>query len=166
MTPGGSTMKRSPGLRAGVASIFVFITATLAGCSTAETKSQPAAAGGAPPPTVQVAQVEQRDIALTSEWIGSMDGYVNGQIQPHVSGYLTRQNYREGSAVHKGDVLFEIDARPFQVALDQSRAQLAQAQAQLLQSQSQVTQTQAQISQAKAQLAKIEQDIKRDTPLA
>ena len=159
-------MKRSPGLRAGVASIFVFITATLAGCSTAETKSQPAAAGSAPPPTVQVAQVEQRDITLTSEWIGSMDGYVNGQIQPHVSGYLTRQNYREGSPVHKGDVLFEIDARPFQVALDQSRAQLAQAQAQLLQSQSQVTQTQALISQAKAQLAKIEQDIKRDTPLA
>jgi len=166
MTPGGSTMKRSPGLRAGVASIFVFITAILAGCSTAETKSQPAAAGAAPAPTVQVAQVEQRDITLTSEWIGSMDGYVNGQIQPHVSGYLTKQNYREGSPVHKGDVLFEIDARPFQVALDQSRAQLAQAQAQLLQSQSQVTQTQALITQAKAQLAKIEQDIKRDTPLA
>jgi membrane fusion protein (multidrug efflux system) len=159
-------MKRSPGLRAGVIFIFVIITAIFAGCSTAETKSQPASAGAAPSPTVQVAQVEQRDITLTSEWIGSMDGYVNGQIQPHVSGYLTKQNYREGSAVHKGEVLFEIDARPFQVALDQSRAQLAQAQAQLLQSQSQVTQTQAVISQAKAQLAKIEQDIKRDTPLA
>jgi membrane fusion protein (multidrug efflux system) len=75
-------------------------------------------------------------------------------------------DYREGSAVHKGDVLFEIDARPFQVALDQTRAQQAQAQAQLLQSQSQVTQTQAVISQAKAQLAKFEQDIARDTPLA
>jgi membrane fusion protein (multidrug efflux system) len=159
-------MIRSPWLRAGVVFLFGIITAILAGCGAAEPKSQAAAAGAAPPPTVQVAEVQQRDITLTSEWIGSMDGYINGQIQPHVSGYLTKQNYREGSTVHKGDVLFEIDARPFQVALDQSRAQLAQAQAQLLQSQSQVTQTQAVINQAKAQLAKIEQDIKRDTPLA
>ena len=159
-------MKRSPGLRTGVTFLLVVITAAIAGCGSAETKSQAASAGAAPPPTVQVAEIEQRDISLTSEWIGSMDGYVNGQIQPHVSGYLTKQNYREGSAVHKGDVLFEIDARPFQVALDQSRAQQAQAQAQLMQTQSQLTQTQALINQAKAQLAKIEQDIARDTPLA
>jgi RND family efflux transporter MFP subunit len=159
-------MKRSPRLRTGVAFLFVIIAAALAGCSTAETKSQSSSAGTAPPPTVQVTAVEQRDIALTSEWIGSMDGYVNGQIQPHVSGYLTRQNYREGSSVRKGDVLFEIDARPFQVALDQSHAQLAQAQAQLMQSQSQLAQTQAQINQAKSQLAKTEQDVARDTPLA
>jgi membrane fusion protein (multidrug efflux system) len=99
-----------------------------------------------------VASVQQRDVPLTSEWIASMDGYVNAQIQPHVSGYLVRQNYREGSFVHKGDVLFEIDPRPFQAALDQSKGQLAQAE--------------AQINQAQAQLAKSTQDVGRDTPLA
>jgi RND family efflux transporter MFP subunit len=126
------------------------------GCnSTADTRPK----AGPPPPTVQVAAVERRDVPLTTEWIGSMDGYVNAQIQPHVSGYLIRQNYREGSFVHKGDVLFEIDPRPFQAALNQSLGQLAQAKAQ-------VAQTQAQVTQAQAQLAKALQDVVRDTPLA
>jgi len=142
---------------------FLFI---LAGCS-GESKPQHAAgAANAPPPTVQFVTVEQRDVSLTSEWIGSMDGYVNAQIQPHVSGYLIRQSYREGTYVHSGSVLFEIDARPFQAVLDQNRAQVAQAQAQLMQAQAQVAQMQAQIKLAKAQLSKIEQDIARDTPLA
>jgi membrane fusion protein (multidrug efflux system) len=81
-----------------------------------------------------------------------MDGYVNAQIQSHVMGYLIRQNYREGSVVRKGELLFEIDPRPFQATLDQSRGQLEQAQAQVI--------------QAQAQLAKAEQDVERDTPLA
>src|SRR5215471_12843949 len=132
------------------------VTSVLAGCSTpAETRPQAAA----PPPTVQVASVEQRDVTLTSEWIGSMDGYVNARIQPHVTGYLIKQNYREGSFVHNGDVLFEIDPRPFQAALEQTRAQLGQTK-------SQQSQAQAQVIQAKAQLAKAEQDVTRDTPLA
>jgi RND family efflux transporter MFP subunit len=121
----------------------------LAGCHNgAEADSQ----SGAFVPTVDVATVQQRDVPLTSEWIASLDGYVNAQIQPHVSGYLIRQNYKEGSLVHKGEVLFEIDPRPFQAALDQSQGQLAQAQ--------------AQIKQAQAQLAKATQDVDRDTPLA
>ena len=128
---------------------------TAAGCSS-KAETTPAAA---PPPTVQVATVEQRDVTLTSEWIGSMDGYVNARIQPHVTGYLVKQNYREGSLVHNGDVLFEIDPRPFQASLDQSRAQLSQTK-------SQEAQTQAQVVEAKAQLAKAEQDVTRDTPLA
>jgi membrane fusion protein (multidrug efflux system) len=99
-----------------------------------------------------VAVVERRDVSLTSEWIATMDGYINAQIQPHVSGYLIRQDYREGSFVRKGDVLFEIDPRPFQAALDQTQGQLAQ--------------TQAQVIQAQAQLAKTVQDVARDTPLA
>src|SRR5215471_10219856 len=145
----------SPLLRV-AAILLMSLTLSLAGCSSpTETKAQTAA----PPPTVQVASVEQRDVTLTSEWIGSMDGYVNARIQPHVSGYLIRQNYREGSFVHNGDVLFEIDPRPFQAALDQNRAQLAQAK-------SQQSQAQAQVIQAKAQLAKAEQDVTRDTPLA
>jgi RND family efflux transporter MFP subunit len=82
-------------------------------------------------PQVQVARVVQRDINIYSEWVATLDGYVNAQIQPQVSGYLIKQDYSEGSLVHKDDVLFEIDPRPFQAVLDQARAQLAQAEAQL-----------------------------------
>jgi membrane fusion protein, multidrug efflux system len=105
-----------------------------------------------PAPTVQVAVVERRDVSLSNEWIATMDGYINAKIQPHVSGYLIRQNYREGSVVRKGDVLFEIDPRPFQAVLDQAQGQLAQ--------------NEAQVGQALAQLAKASQDVARDTPLA
>jgi RND family efflux transporter MFP subunit len=82
-------------------------------------------------PQVQVARVVQRDVSIHSEWVATLDGYVNAQIQPQVSGYLIKQDYQEGSLVHKDDVLFEIDPRPFQAALDQAKAQLAQAEAQL-----------------------------------
>jgi RND family efflux transporter MFP subunit len=98
-----------------------------------------------PPASVQVAEVIQRDVPVYHEWIATLDGYVNAQIQPQVSGYLIRQNYREGALVRKNEVLFTIDPRPFQAVLDQSRAQVAQAQ---------------------AQLGKTELDVKRDTPLA
>ena len=68
---------------------------------------------------------------IYGEWVATLDGYVNAQIQPQVTGYLIKQDYREGSFVHKGDVLFEIDPRPFQAVLDMAKAQLAQAEAQL-----------------------------------
>jgi membrane fusion protein (multidrug efflux system) len=71
------------------------------------------------------------DLPVYTEWVATLDGYVNAQIQPQVSGYLIRQNYKEGAYVHKGDVLFEIDPRPFQAVLDQAKGQLAQARAQL-----------------------------------
>lgn len=73
----------------------------------------------------------QKDVPIYSEWVGTLDGYVNAQIQPQVTGYLIKQDYREGSFVHKDDVLFQIDPRPFQAALDQAKAQAAQAEAQL-----------------------------------
>jgi RND family efflux transporter MFP subunit len=95
-----------------------------AGCG--EKKPPPGAV-----PQVQVVPVVQRDVSIHSEWVATLDGYVNAQIQPQVSGYLIKQDYREGSFVHKDDVLFEIDPRPFQAVLDQAKAQLAQAQAQL-----------------------------------
>jgi membrane fusion protein (multidrug efflux system) len=84
------------------------------------------------PPQVQVARVIQNDVSIYGEWVATLDGYVNAQIQPQVTGYLIKQDYREGSLVHKGDVLFEIDPRPFQALLDQAKAQLAQAEAQLV----------------------------------
>src|ERR1700745_99464 len=89
------------------------------------------AAAPPPPPVVEVAPVIQKDVPVQGEWVGTLEGYVNAQIQPQVSGYLIRQDYREGSLVRKGQVLFEIDPRPLQAALDQAKGQLAQAEAQM-----------------------------------
>jgi len=104
------------------------------------------------PIRVGVVQVVQRDVPIYGDWVGTLDGYTNANITPQVSGYLIRQDYREGTFVRKGDVLFEIDPRPFQAALDQARGQLAQAHAQL--------------AQAQAQLGLATINVKRDTPLA
>jgi membrane fusion protein, multidrug efflux system len=81
------------------------------------------------PPTVQVAQVIKQDIPIYSEWIGTTDGMVNATIRAQVQGYLIKQNYREGDLVRKGQILFEIDPRTFQAAVDQAKAQLAGQQA-------------------------------------
>jgi len=81
--------------------------------------------------SVGVVKAIQRDVPVHAEWVATLEGYVNAQIQPQVNGYLISQNYNEGSYVHKGDVLFQIDPRPFQAALDQAKGQLAQARAQL-----------------------------------
>ena len=102
-------------------------------------------AAAAPPPNVQIVEVIQRDVPVYHEWIATLDGYVNAQIQPQVAGYLIKQNYREGALVSKNEVLFKIDPRPFQAVLDQAKAQLAQAE---------------------AQLGKTQLDVQRDTPLA
>ncbi len=103
------------------------------------------AATATPMPEVEVATVEQRDVPVYSEWVATLDGYVNAQIRPQVSGYIIRQPYKEGSLVHEGQVLFEIDPRPFQATLDRAKGDLAQAQ---------------------AQLGKATLDVERDTPLA
>ncbi len=114
----------------------------LAGCD----KGASAASTGAPPPMkVAVVKAQQADVPVTGEWVGTLDGYVNAQIQPQANGYLIRQDYREGSQVQQGQVLFEIDPRPFEAALQQAQGQLGQAQAQLA-------------------LAQI--NVNRDTPLA
>src|SRR5258708_5294189 len=103
------------------------------------------AAPAVPIPEVEVASVVQKDVPIFSEWVATLDGYVNAQIQPQVTGYIIRQTYKEGSFVRKGQILFQIDPRPFQAFLDQANAQLAQAQ---------------------TQLAKTQIDVDRDTPLA
>lgn len=121
--------------------------AALAGCTGTSASSPPP-----PPPEVLVTPVAQKDVPIYGDWVATTDGYVNANIQPQVSGYLVEQKYREGSFVHKGDILFEIDPRPFQAVLDQARGQLAQARGQL--------------AQAQAQLGLAEINVKRDTPLA
>lgn len=85
--------------------------------------------GDSAPSTVQVADVIQRDVPVYSEWIGSTDGMVNATIRAQVQGYLTRQNYNEGDFVRKGQILFEIDPRTFQAALDLAKGQMALYQA-------------------------------------
>jgi membrane fusion protein, multidrug efflux system len=129
----------------------------LAGCGKTGAAASAAAAPG--PIPVSVVRAREADVPLTGEWVGTLDGYVNAQIQPQVSGYLIRQDYREGSQVAKDDVLFEIDPRPFQAAVDQAQGQLEQAQAQVAQAEGQVRQAQAQLD-----LAQI--NVNRDTPLA
>jgi RND family efflux transporter MFP subunit len=85
----------------------------------------------APVPVVEVTTVTQADVPIYHEWIGVLDGLVNAQIRAQVAGYLLTQNYREGDPIKKGDLLFEIDPRPFKAALDQAKGVLAQAEAKL-----------------------------------
>jgi len=83
-----------------------------------------------PPPKVEVITVAPQAVPVFEEWIGTMDGLVNAQIHSQVTGYLTKLDYAEGTRVKQGDLLFEIDARPFQAAVDQAEAKLAQDKAQ------------------------------------
>jgi len=129
-----------PRLRTGavflaVAALGIFVS----GCNKSQAKT------AAPVPEVEVARVATRDVPVYSEWVATLDGYVNAEIRPQVSGYIIRQDYKEGSLVGKGQVLFEIDPRPFQATLDRTKGDLAQAQ---------------------AQLGKATLDVERDTPLA
>jgi RND family efflux transporter MFP subunit len=114
-------------------------------------RPKPAVSAG-PPAEVMVAQVQQRDVAIYSEWIGTLDGLVNANVKAQVTGYLLEQDYQEGSFVQKGQLLFQIDPRPFQAVLDQAEGQLAQAKAQL---------ANAEAVQLRNQL-----DVDRYTPLA
>jgi membrane fusion protein (multidrug efflux system) len=104
------------------------------------------------PLDVEVVKVQQEDVPVYSEWIGTTEGLVNADIKAQVTGYLLRQDYKEGSFVKKGELLFEIDPRPFQAVLDQANGQLAQFEGQLEQANSQVVQAEAQVAQASSQL--------------
>lgn len=137
------TPRRAAARRTASLTIIVAGMAIATACGTnraAEPAKQDAAA-----PVVPVVDVRPERIEVPSEWIATLDGQVNAQIRPQVSGYLVRRRYEEGARVRKGDVLFDIDARPFTVALAQAEARLAQV---------------------RAELARADQDVARDTPLA
>jgi len=104
--------------------LTVVVPALLAGLS-AGCEHRVVSAASPQPPRVEVTSVVQKDVPIEGEWVGTLEGYVNAQIQPHVTGYLIRQDYQEGGFVRKDQVLFEIDPRPFQAALDQAKGQLA-----------------------------------------
>ena len=103
----------------------ILLIALATGCSQDTSAANPA------PPGVEVVEVQQKDVPIYSEWIGTLDGLVNADIKAQVPGYLQKQDYTEGSFVRKGQLLFQIDPRPFQAALDQAQGQLAQANGQL-----------------------------------
>src|SRR5262245_6920801 len=128
--------KKGPARAAGI--LMVCSLALVSACAKKETAAPP-------PPQVQVTDVVQKDVPIYSEWIGTLDGFVNAEIRPKVEGYLLKQAYREGSYVKQGDVLFQIDPRQFQAALDQAKGALARTQ---------------------ATLAKSKRDVERYTPLA
>jgi RND family efflux transporter MFP subunit len=132
------TLKRPVSLEVLSFTMLAVLSSAMLGCGRTQAAAPPL------PPEVMVAPVVQQDVPVYSEWITTLDGYVNAQVRPQVSGYIIRQNYTEGSLVRRGDVLFEIDPRPFQAALDRAKGDLAQAQ---------------------AQLGKSILDVERDTPL-
>jgi len=120
--------------------LFILVVTFSHACT--RTSAAPAAPS---PPSVSVVDVRPERVTLSDEWVATLDGNVNAQIRPQVSGYLIRRSYREGMTVRKGQVLFEIDPRPFAAVLAQERAHVAEAQ---------------------AQLGKAQRDLARDEPLA
>jgi membrane fusion protein (multidrug efflux system) len=130
--------RRLPALRLATPGIATALILSFGGCA----KAPPPAP---PPVDVTVATVEQRDVPVSQEWVGSLGGFVDAQVRAQVTGNLTKQDYQEGAPVRRGDLLFEIDPRPFQAALAGANAQLAQAQ---------------------AQVGKTEEDVRRYGPLA
>src|SRR5271168_195204 len=139
----------------------------IGGALTAESCTKATSAAGSPPlPQVEVVPVEQKDVPVYREWIGTLDGLVNAAIKAEVSGYLLSQDYKEGSFVRKGQLLFQIDSRPFDAALAQAQGQLAQAKGQLSQAKAQLTQAQAQLAQSVANQERTQLDADKYAPLA
>jgi RND family efflux transporter MFP subunit len=140
--------------------LIVMIVSVSVGCS-----SSGQTAKTLDPPMVEVVQVEQKDVPIYSEWIGTTDGVVNADIKAQVSGYLLKQDYDEGSFVQTGQLLFEIDPRPFQAVVDQGEGQLAQANGQLAQAKAQLTQAEAQLAVVEANQVRSQLDEDRYVPL-
>ena len=140
-------------LRIAAVALAVFLAALLASC-----EQQQRAAVRMAPPVVEVADVVVRDVPIVKEWIGTLDGRVNAGIRAQVSGYVMAQAYKEGSFVHKGQLLFQIDPRPFEAALNQARGNQAQAE-------SNVQLARANLAQNEARLGKADLDVKRYAPL-
>lgn len=119
--------------------VCVFCLLLVVGCEKQEEKPRPS------PPEVLFTEVLQQNVPITNEWVAQLNGPVNADITPKVQGYLLRQNYQNGYLVRKGQLLFELDPRQYQAALEEAKAQVAVAE---------------------ANLARVTADVERDTPLA
>src|SRR5436189_5163866 len=132
------------------------VTVASAGCGDASR-----ATATPPPAVVKVEPVVERDVPISVEYVGTLVGYINAQIRARVAGHLVSQNYTEGSPVKAGDLLFQVDPRPFQTAADQADAKLNLAESQLSQAKAQVSASQAQVEQALAKVVQDEAQVKR-----
>jgi len=114
-------------------------TTAISGCEKKEAPPPPA------PPDVRVSEVVQQNVPIFNEWVAQLNGPVNADITPKVQGYLLKQDYQNGFFVKKGQLLFELDPRQYQAAVDEAKAAVAVAE---------------------AELARYQNDVTRDTPLA
>ena len=162
---GGTSMPVSPrhdtrfvtaALLASAAGVLI----VTAGCTRGNSAAAPPA-----PLEVQVAPVQQKDVPVYREWIGTLDGLVNADIKAQVAGCLVQQAYTEGSFVKQGQLLFQIDPRPFKAVVDQARGQVAQTQGQLEQARAQFSQAEAQVAVAEANQHRVQLDVDRYAPL-
>jgi RND family efflux transporter MFP subunit len=147
---------------AGSGAVLLLIAAAATVISRSRTKDQ---ASASPPPEVLAAAVEQRDLPIEHEWIGTLDGLVNADIRAQVTGYLLRQDYKEGSFVRKGQLLFQIDPRPFEATVVQASGQYEQAKAQLAQAQAGLTNAESSLASTEATQLRTQLDENRYTPL-
>jgi membrane fusion protein, multidrug efflux system len=149
------------------AAVVIGVTAAsiTSGCGTKETKSQAAVL---PPPTVVVAPVEQRTVPIYGDYVGQTKAFETVEVRARVEGLLLRKYFKEGSPVSKGSLLFSIDKKPFEAAVQSARATVAKAESDLAQSRQRtdVIQAQAAVTDAEAVLSKTEQDLNRIRPLA
>ncbi len=154
----GSLQNRSLLRRVGAGSSLALAVVSLSLCSCHKP---------APPPVteVTVGTPIRRDVPVYSEWIGTTVGFIDAEIHSKVTGYLLAQDYQEGSVVKKGDLLFEVDPRPFQAVVDQANAQLNVANAGLTQAKADVDAAKAEIDRAEAAQLKTQLDVKRYSPL-
>jgi len=120
-------------------SVGLFLFVTLVGCAKEPERPKPG------PPEVAVAAVTEQNVPIYGEWVAQLNGPVNAEITPKVQGYLLQQNYQNGFFVKKGQLLFTLDPRQYEAALEQAKAQ---------------------VGIAEADLAKATNDVNRDTPLA
>jgi len=134
--------------------VAVMLGAIVSGCGDASRAAAPP-----PPPLVKVEPVVEQDVPISAEWVGTLVGYVTAQIRARVAGHLISQNYTEGSGIKAGDVMFQVDPRPYQAALDQAEANLLQAESQLSQAKAQVSASQAQVEQALAKVVQGEAEV-------
>jgi RND family efflux transporter MFP subunit len=149
------------GIKAGTFILLVTAAVISAGCS-----KSGAAAMAPQAPDVDVVTVVKRDLPVYHEWIGTLDGLVNAAIRAEVTGYLLEQSYREGAHVRKGQLLFQIDPRPFQATVDQAKAQVAEADGQSAQARAQLVQSRAELAAAEAAQRRTQLDEDRYVPLA
>lgn len=140
--------------------MIVGVTLLLSGCKKGQGREVP------PPPTVEVVEVIRKDVPVFSEWIASTDGFVNATIRAQVQGYLIKQNYKEGDFVKKGQILFEIDPRPFQAALDEANAAWEKARASRDQAKASLNQAKAEVVRMEAHHFTARANLKRIRPLA